>query len=199
MATVVIGSSFVFVQNLPPNPLDGDENLTASILRVADNTSEPRRPARCAPLSRLGSVSIDQMSRLYYPPPVKAVLSKGEESGFDTKQAVEKVAKLIPSEVITGYTGLISLFAAAQSQRSQLIGYGVAFVLGLVLTPVYLNQMAEPGKPKRNHLIVSTFAFAFWSYFTSGRQVAPAFYDIIWASAALIIFTLISGAIPMSK
>lgn len=146
-----------------------------------------------------GLIALIPMSRLYYPPPAKSELSTGETSGVDTKQALEKVAKLIPSEVITAYTGLVSLFLNLKTPRSQSIGFGIAFILGVILTPVYLNNMAEAGKPKRNHLIVSTFAFVVWAYFTSGRQVVPDLYDIIWATAALIIFTLISGAIPLDK
>jgi hypothetical protein len=139
------------------------------------------------------------MSRLYYPPSGKSALSTGETLRVDTKQALEKVAKLIPSEVITGYTGLVSLFSNIKTTRSQCIGFGIAFVLGAVLTPVYLTKMADAGKPKRNHLIVSTFAFVVWAYFTSGRQVVPALYDIVWATAALVIFTFVSGAIPLDK
>ena len=120
---------------------------------------------------------------------------KAEGGGTET---LEKIAKLIPSEVITGYSGLITLFLNVKGQKAQYVAFGLTFVLGLVLTPLYLNKMAEKGKPKRNHLILSTFAFIVWAYFTSGRQVVPNLYDGIWATATLFIFTMISGAVPLN-
>jgi hypothetical protein len=79
----------------------------------------------------------------------------------------------------------------------------IVFVAGLVLTPIYLNNVAEPNKPKRNHLILSTIAFVIWAYMTTGKQlfqtISPETFDQAIASIALVLFTLISALVPLNK
>lgn len=113
------------------------------------------------------------------------------------KSFFEKIAKLIPSEIIAGYITLIRLLATLKNPGMRPVFYAVAFILCLVLTPIYLNYQAEPGKPKKIHLIVSTFAFVVWAYATSGQQVVPQLYDPAIASSALVAFSLISGTVPL--
>jgi hypothetical protein len=138
------------------------------------------------------------MSRLYYPPLTKSSLARGEREGINGKEYLEKVAKLVPAEILTGYSALISLFLTKSAAEKEW-ACGAFFVLGIILTPTYLNNMAEPGKPKTVHLVVSTIAFVVWAYFTSAYQVIPQYYDSTWATAALIVFSLVSGAIPLKK
>jgi hypothetical protein len=141
------------------------------------------------------------MSRLYYPPENKGALTKGGEGeggGFDAGEAGKKIAKLIPAEIITGYMGLIGVALNIRPDW-QLYAYAAFFLLCWVLTPFYLNQMAEPGKPKRNHLIVSSLAFPVWAYLVSGHQVIPDYFDAGLATAVAIVFSLVTGLIPMNK
>ncbi|GAB2178262.1 hypothetical protein [Dongia sp. agr-C8] len=139
------------------------------------------------------------MSRLYYPPEARGKLATGGGGqGFDAGEAGKKIAKLIPAELITGYTGLIGVALNIRVEW-QPYAYAAFFLLCWVLTPFYLNQMAEPGKPKRNHLIVSTLAFPVWAYLVSGHQVIPDYFDAGLATAVAIVFSLITGLIPMNK
>ena len=140
------------------------------------------------------------MSRLYYPPVVGSRLASGTATAQEAAQdTLEKVAKLIPAELITGYSGLISLSANFQNSIARNVGFLLSFLLCGTLTSVYLNKMAEAGKPKTIHLIESTAAFVVWAYFTSGRQVIPEFFSSTVAMILLLLFTLVSATISPNK
>ncbi len=135
------------------------------------------------------------MSRLYYEQPVGASAAQGASGG--AARFLEKVAKLVPSEIVAGYLVLVGLVPLVRIESSKPWLNAAVFLLCLVLTPVYLNRQAEPGKPKRTHLIVSTCAFVVWAYATSGALVVGHYYDPAVASIALVGFTLVSGAIRL--
>ena len=147
------------------------------------------------------------MSRLYNPQPkVLGAVAQGSAAqpapakGFNINETAEKVAKLIPSELITAYTALISFAGNVTSAMTKNLCYGFSFVLCLVLTPIYLNKMADAGQPKKVHLAVSSVAFVVWAYFISGKQIfGDAGYSPAIASMILLGFSLISAAIPLNK
>ena len=153
------------------------------------------------------------MSRLFYDPELQPDETANDEFDFgrrsfklkradsspEVKSYLEKIAKLIPSEVIAGYITLIGLLVAVKNLELRVVFYAIAFVLCLVLTPIYLNYQSDPGKPKKIHLCVSMVAFVVWAYATSGLQVTPQLYDPAIASFTLVAFSLISGAVPLRK
>jgi hypothetical protein len=139
------------------------------------------------------------LSRLYYPKPRPAGLAAGQNAPIDIKDVAKKVALIIPTELVTGYTALINFSMNVRWLRLRPWFYLGSFLLCLALTPYYLNKMADPGKPKRNHLIVSTVAFAVWAYFVSGQQVVPNFYDTGIASMLLVVFSLLTAFIPLNS
>ena len=140
------------------------------------------------------------MSRLYYPPTAGSRLASGQAStGEVTKDNLEKVVKLVPAELITGYSALISAAANFHDAIARNIGFAISFVLCGVLTPIYLNKMAEAGKPKIVHLVVSTLAFVVWAYYTSGRQVIPQYFNGDYALFGLLVFSLITAVTPLKK
>jgi hypothetical protein len=107
------------------------------------------------------------MSRLYYAP-TKALATAANAAGpkvapapaqaFNINEVAQKVAKLVPAELITAYTALIG-FAANAGATARPWCDGIAFVICLALTPIYLDKLADAGKPKVLHLIVSSLAF----------------------------------------
>jgi hypothetical protein len=100
---------------------------------------------------------------------------------------------------VTAYGALVSASTAIRFETLRLPIFVLCFVICFVLTPVYLNKMADKGKPKRNHLIVSSVAFPIWAYLVSGNQVAPGFYDAGLATVIAILFSLISALVPMNR
>ncbi len=115
------------------------------------------------------------------------------------KSYFEKVAKLVPTEIIAGYIALINLVPLIQLQITKEWVYLIIFFLCLILTPIYLNSFAIKGKSKKIHLVVSSFGFIFWAYSISGSVVLPSIYDSALSSIFLIAFSLISGIIPLKK
>ncbi|MCA1757776.1 MAG: hypothetical protein LC649_10000 [Bacteroidales bacterium] len=144
------------------------------------------------------------MGRLYYEKhhePTKPKTFAGEEQGFN--EYLDKVARLIPSEIIAGYLTMIGFVGSVKDIQAQSIIIWIVFAIGLILTPIYLNKVAEAGKPKRNHLLLSTVAFLVWAYVTTGKQlletISPNLFDQAVASIILVAFSLISAIIPLNK
>jgi hypothetical protein len=75
-------------------------------------------------------------------------------------------------------------------------------LVGLVFTPLYIRQLAindgaTSPKSWRSQALISTFAFLVWAYAIQGSAFTLGhlqdMYTGVWASAALIVFTLASG------
>jgi hypothetical protein len=138
-----------------------------------------------------------KMTRLYYEQGEDVMTLRGAQRK-STQQYLEKVAKLIPGEIIAGYVALIGFIPLVRTTGLHPWLYGASFVLCLILTPVYLNTQAEAGLPKRRHLILSSAAFVVWGYAVSGGIAWPAIHDPAIASILLVAFTLLSGRIPLT-
>lgn len=144
------------------------------------------------------------MERLYYEKkhdPTQPKAFAGEDKGFS--DYLGKVARLIPSEVIAGYLTMIGFVGSIKNLQTQIIIAWVIFAMGLILTPLYLNKVADADKPKRNHLILSTIAFLVWAYVTTGKQllatISPDIFDQAVSSIVLVAFSLVSAVIPLNK
>jgi hypothetical protein len=143
------------------------------------------------------------MARLYYETPkLNPEVVDGDRSDDKALDYLEKVAKLIPGEVIAGYLaifGFIPAIKIASFQPYSYWAYLSIFVLCAVLTYFYMRKQALPDKPKQIHLIISTLAFVVWAYVTTGKTLIPQGYDSALASIVLILFSLISGLIPLTR
>jgi hypothetical protein len=117
----------------------------------------------------------------------------------ETSRYLEKVAKLIPSEIIAGYIGLVGFVPLVRHEQIRPWIYLIIFALCIVLTPAYLGFQATKNKPYKIHVFVSTIAFVVWAYSVSGAVIVPRLYDAAIASILLIAFTLASGAIPLRR
>lgn len=141
------------------------------------------------------------MSRLHYekaenPNQPRAVAGADEPR---VRGYLEKVAKLIPSEVIAGYLAMFGFVPLIKNTDTHTMVFWGIFILCQILTPIYLNSQAEEGKPKRIHLILSSLAFTVWAFVTTGNTLVPDYHDAAFASIILIAFSLISVKIPLNK
>ena len=155
------------------------------------------------------------MSRLFYEkqvtqesgPATKRVMTPLilEPAKPDPKEVAEKIAKLIPVEIIAGYSTLIGFAVLVPDKLIymqipiQTACFIVSFAAGLILTPVYLSAMADAEKPKIMHLVVSTLAFPFWAYLTSGAAVFGTAYQPSLAGFAVALFSLVTAWIPLDR
>ncbi|WP_417449767.1 hypothetical protein [Kordiimonas sp.] len=154
-------------------------------------------------------------SRLYYPPetatPATLATTQATARAPGTPAAAapaasgaaseftQKMVKMVPAELVTAYTAAVAVISDVASDKARMIAYAITFVVCLVLTPVYLNNEAEPGRPKWTHIIISTLAFPVWAYLVSGNQIMPAYYNGSIALLATILFSVVTGAIPLKK
>lgn len=120
---------------------------------------------------------------------------------------LEKVAKLVPTEIVAGYIPLVAAAESITSSISRRFSLAVgAFFLGLVLTPIYLLLT---GKPKNwvqvVSIVISTIAFVLWAYMLGGpfaMEQMTAYlgsYDQKVAGFFVLAFTWITGLIPFDR
>jgi hypothetical protein len=133
------------------------------------------------------------MSRLFYD---KTLLITGG-GGEGSKDYLEKVAKLIPTEIIAAYVALLGFVPLIRNGNLHGWFYWAIFLFCSAMTPIYLNWQAEKDQPKKRHTIISTAAFVIWAYSVSGATVIPGLYDAAIGSILLVVFSLISGKIPL--
>lgn len=136
------------------------------------------------------------------PPELNAGGANGlppSEPSRPTAAYLEKVAKLVPSEVIAAYIGAIGLVPLVQSSELKAFAAWFVFAVCLVLTPFCLNFQAVEGKPKRIHLTLSTVSFVVWAYAYSGALLPGLPYDPAAASIVMVLFSAVSGVIPLKS
>jgi len=160
------------------------------------------------------------MSRLYYPPGAKAAqhaATLAAASGVRTatsdaamatmapppassaSEFTEKIVKMVPSELVTAYTAAVGVISDVAGEDTRLAAYGVTFLVCFLAVPLYLYNEAEPGMPKWTHIIISTLAFPLWAYLVSGNMIMPEYYNGSLALLGTILFSVITGAIPVKK
>jgi hypothetical protein len=124
------------------------------------------------------------MSRLYREP-----------EGFrnlQPREFLEKVIKIIPSEVIAGYMFLISTLPVITVDPLRNILKWIIFSVLIASIPLYYRSLAK-GQPFIRHAVISIVAFAVWSYSISGpTMMGDEYYDPIVASLSLMSFTILS-------
>lgn len=155
------------------------------------------------------------MSRLYYEPQAMPAAARATittlaasvpstgaapvPSKTDPKQVAEKIGKLIPAEIVAGYSTLIGFATAAPQGWQQNACFFLAFVACLIVTPLYLWSMSDKDKPKIAHIVVSTLAFPFWAYLTTGSTIIPHYYNAVVAGFAVTLYSTVTAWIPLDR
>lgn len=141
---------------------------------------------------------------------VRAVPRSGLQAGEAYDNYMERVAKLVPSEVLAAYLAIESLVtkrltesaspAAADSTASSvgvvvsyIVSYrtlaAASFVALLVFNVFYLLRSRTVGQPFVGHIVLSCIAFIVWVYAVKGSVLYPL-YDPTVAGILVILFTL---------
>ncbi len=131
--------------------------------------------------------------------PEESDASEDSQDSNKVNSYLEKISRLIPSEIIAGYLAMFGFVPLVENTNVRGYIIWIIFFMCLILTPIYLNRHAIKGKPKINHLLVSSLAFVIWAYVTTGMKLVPNLYDAAAASIILIAFSLISAVIPLNK
>jgi hypothetical protein len=135
--------------------------------------------------------------------PEAASLTEGDKKD----DALTRVAKLVPTEIVAGYIPLVAAAEAIAGDSGRKFSFSLgAFFLGLVLTPIYLWFT---GKPKnwvqKLSVLISTIAFVLWAYLLGGPFTMEGMtaylghYDKQIGSFIVFAFTWIAGLFPFDK
>ena len=139
---------------------------------------------------------------------IPVAVSKGEAMAPPPSDDVAtRIAKFIPSEIIAGYIPLVAGAEAITDREALQFQLAlIAFVLGGLLTPIYLILY---GKPKTVvqvlNVVFSTIAFVLWAYLLGGPFAMKRMEAYLWPYdkrlAAFVVgaFTWIVGLIPYQR
>ena len=138
------------------------------------------------------------MSRLYYSPEnFEGADDIKNVPNPSAKEYLEKVAKLIPAEIIATYLSIIGFVPLIKNASLHEGFYWGAFIFCAVLTPVYFYWQAEKDKPNLIHIILSSISFILWAYATIGDKIIPFYFDSAIASIAIIVFSFSTAFISL--
>lgn len=117
--------------------------------------------------------------------------------------ATVRIAKFVPSLVILGYASLCNLVNSkdvAKEANLRLLLFQIAFWLCAVLTPAYISYFDRKNSLRWLNVAVGTVAFPIWAYaFPCGWFVDIKTYDPVIAGFLLLVFSLLTAAIPAPK
>lgn len=120
-------------------------------------------------------------------------------SGNDVTTYLEKIIKIIPSEVIGAFIFSLGLLETIKDDQVKLVLKWAILGFLLFIIPLYYRKIAN-GVPFINHSIISCLAFIVWAYATSGLTLfGPQYYDPAIASISLMMFTLLSSYVPLNR
>jgi hypothetical protein len=139
------------------------------------------------------------MGRIAHGPSVVSLLPKSAGGASTGDNYLARILKLIPAEVVASYTGIFNLIDGLPKAWQPNWYWGIVLFFW-ISTPVVLLLIGkrEGRLPSIAHLIISTIAFGVWAYAVSGNVVlgSPLFQPAL-AGMALLLFTFISGLIPL--
>jgi hypothetical protein len=137
--------------------------------------------------------------RIWFDRPVtEAVLHAGK--GQETKEYLQKVASLVPAEIVAAYNLVISLVTGIQPKEWQAGFYWLCFCAGVLGTAAYTNWQIGKGWEKVRHLAVYVCAFVVWAYAISGSKLLPfPYYQDAIAGIILVVVSLALGKVPLPE
>ena len=109
----------------------------------------------------------------------------------------DKVVKYIPADIIGAWVAVTGIVNGASEHDSRTALLWIAFALFVVLTGLWTwKQTEESGKPAAKRQIgISTTAFGVWVFALGGPFVSLSWYDPVYGSFLLIVYTLFVGII----
>jgi hypothetical protein len=136
-------------------------------------------------------------------PGLEDVLGPEAEPQAPSDTYLERIAKYVPGEVLAFFIFINLILAQAAKtggKAATMAGLPVttvaqgAFVVGLLLTPLFVCYIREEGDAWLTNAFVSTLAFPFWAY-ALGAVAFEDHWDGNLAAILLATFTVMSGLI----
>lgn len=108
----------------------------------------------------------------------------------------DKVVKYIPADIVAAWVAVNGLIQSASGAPNTALLW-VAFVVGVILTAAWTwKQTSAPNKPPAiTQIVISTVAFIVWVFAMGGPFQSLGFYQPLYGSLLLILYTLVVGLI----
>ncbi len=102
--------------------------------------------------------------------------------------ATERIVKYVPSEIVTGYLFVMGLAQAAPEGQLRVLIALLIFIIGFIVTPLFLVKVYKPKREQRPQVWIATIAFPLWAYALGGPFAMPpmASYYQGWVGAVLV-------------
>jgi len=133
----------------------------------------------------------------------RRIVTRQLESGT-SKEAVDgyqdRLLKYIPADVNTAWLALTGVVKSATSIQQSMVLW-ILFGILLILTPIWTwKETSQPDKPPATtQIVVSTGAFLVWAFALGEPFNSLSFYQPVYGSIMLILYTLIVAKIVPSK
>lgn len=103
-----------------------------------------------------------------------------------------RLVKYIPAEIITAFVTMNGMVASSDKKWLQWVIFGAL----LILTPLYTHYLTrQPGAaPAKKQIAVSSVSYLLWVFAIGGPFVLTKWYDPIYGSLLLPLFTFV---VPM--
>ena len=114
-----------------------------------------------------------------------------ETADSPTDDALTRIVKYVPAEVLVAFTSLFTLLTAGQidPERRPWAATGL-IVLFLIVTIVYVLRKAPQGTSRNFHLLISSLAFLAWAYPISSSALGCWFFPLAAFAAQAIVLAL---------
>ena len=106
----------------------------------------------------------------------------------------ERLAKIIPSELIAAFIAVDGILNAIPEQKTILLS--IVCVILAILVPIHLRLVSGVRNPVQ--LFVSTVSFAVWVFSIGGPFGATEWYRSAMGATALIVWTVIIPLFPLA-
>jgi len=137
-------------------------------------------------------------SRIYFDPPATEPRAFAGQKGGAAKAYLQKVAKLVPIEIVGAYESAILLASKVDPEKARIYVYWILFGLAFLGTLWYVGWRIGENYFKQRHLFVYGAAFIVWAYAVSGQRLLPSpYYQDTLAGIVLIIASVIFGRIKL--
>ncbi|MGD9850372.1 MAG: hypothetical protein AB7T38_03790 [Nitrospirales bacterium] len=137
-------------------------------------------------------------SRIYFDTPVTDAKTYRGRRGEQAKEFLEKVAKLVPVEIVGSYKAATLFVEGIQPATLHIWVYWGLFVFGFLGTLWYVGWRMGSGLEKWRHLLVYGGAFVVWAYAVSGEHLLPApYYQDALAGIVLIVASVVFGMVKL--
>ena len=130
--------------------------------------------------------------RWVQPAAQQGALTDGDQ---DKDNAIARIVKYVPSEVVAAYTMVFTLGISTLSGASSWIALAL-IALFLAITIAYIVIKSPAGSIRTAHLIVGPLAFAAWAYPISSALLGDLFKPLIAFALQAIVIGLSIFVVP---